>query len=552
MAPYGTTYDDVPSRHSNDETLGWKLPPLWLEIGLVFLVLFVAGGDAAPHRNEAHYLTRLKHFWDPGWCAGDLFLESPDAHFTVVWLFGWVTQFISLEATAWLGRVLTWGLLAWGWTRLSRFVVPRPWIAPLTVALFVTLTEQTHFAGEWVVGGFEAKCIAYAFVFFGLTDWLAGRWNRAWILLGVASAFHALVGGWSVLALLGVWAIVERRRPALPTMLPGLLAGGVISLLGVAPALALTHGVPPELTAEANQIYVFTRLPHHLAPFGQPIDWLVWRILRFAIGLTLFVTLYKKLLRKETGKSYVDRPDALRRLVWFACGLLAIGLGGLLIETLLFNQPAQAASLLRYYLFRMGDIGPAIASSLMIGAWIGRALVDCHPLAPKVTTICVAFAIWGVGGHVVERFKEPAAPADRVMNDPGAWIAMCRWVDTNTPKDSLFLLPRRSHTFKWRTGRPEVVTWKDVPQDPASLVEWHRRNRDVYQIGKWPDGSARWTRSLASLGGNRLRELADTYGADYAIDQAPHRDEGRYARYRASLPVLHRVGPYTLYDLRKQ
>ena len=403
------------------------------------------------------------------------------------------------------------------------------------------------------LGASRQNAWPYAFLFFGLADWLAGRWNRAWILLGVASAFHALVGGWSVVALLGVGTLGfgtlgERLRPALPTMLPGLLTGGVIALLGVLPALALTHNVPSELTAEANQIYVFTRLPHHLAPFNQPIDWLAWRILRFAFGLALFISLYRGLLSKSAS---VDQPEALRRLVGFACGLLAIAAGGLLIEALLFNQPARAAGLLRYYWFRMGDIGPAIASSLMIGAWLGRALTDRHPLAPKVAVICVGLAIWGVGGHVVERFQKPAAPAERDMHDPVAWQEMCLWVDAHTPEGSLFLLPRRSLTFKWHTGRPEVVTWKDVPQDPASLVEWHQRYRDVYQIGEWADGNPRWTRSLASLGSNRLRELAVKYSADFALDQAPKHHAGRYARYRASLPVLHRVGPYTLYDLRE-
>ncbi len=556
--PYGTTVRyDVPRR--NSKTLGLpplrlpplRLPPLWLELGLVFLVFFVAGSDAAPHRNEAHYLTRLKHFWDPGWCAGDLFLESPDAHFTVVWLFGWVTRFASLEATAWIGRVLTWGLLAWGWTRLARLAAPRPWIAPLTAALFVTLTEQTHLAGEWVIGGFEAKCVAYAFLFFGLADWITGRWNRVWILLGIASAFHALVGGWSVVALLGVWAIAEGRRPPWRAMLPGLLTGGVISLLGVVPALALTHDAPPELTAQANQIYVFTRLPHHLAPFSQPSGWLVERILRFAIGLAIFFMLTRQLLGRNANKNSVDQPDALRRLAWFAYGLLAIAAAGLLIEVLLIDQPARAASLLRYYWFRMGDIGPAITSSLMMGAWLGKGLSEHRPRVQAMATACViALAVWGVGQHVVTRFQEPAPPADQRMRDPGAWEEMCEWVRENTPEDSLFLLPRLSHTFKWRTGRPEVVTWKDVPQDPASLVEWHRRARDVYQIGHWPTGEPRWTRSLASLGATRLKELAATYGADFVLDQAPRRDAGRYDRYRASLPVMHRVGPYTLYDLR--
>ena len=48
---------------------------------------------------------RLKHFWNPAWCVGDLFLDSTDTQVLFIWLFGWVTKFVSLTATAWIGRV---------------------------------------------------------------------------------------------------------------------------------------------------------------------------------------------------------------------------------------------------------------------------------------------------------------------------------------------------------------------------------------------------------------------------------------------------------------
>ena len=62
------------------------------EVLLIALVFFVVAGDPAPHTNEPHYLCRLKHYWNPEWCDGDLFLESPEAHLTFVWALGWVTN----------------------------------------------------------------------------------------------------------------------------------------------------------------------------------------------------------------------------------------------------------------------------------------------------------------------------------------------------------------------------------------------------------------------------------------------------------------------------
>src|SRR3990172_2993722 len=83
-----------------------------IEVLLILLVFFALAGDPVPSVNEPHYLCRLKHYWDPAWCVGDLFLDSPDAHGLFVWSFGWVTRLLTLSATAWVGRVLAWSMLA--------------------------------------------------------------------------------------------------------------------------------------------------------------------------------------------------------------------------------------------------------------------------------------------------------------------------------------------------------------------------------------------------------------------------------------------------------
>ena len=60
------------------------------------------------------------------------------------------------------------------------------------------LIERFHMAGEWVIGGVEAKGFAYVLVFLGLEAVVRNRWNRAWLLLGgggrVSRAGRRLVG----------------------------------------------------------------------------------------------------------------------------------------------------------------------------------------------------------------------------------------------------------------------------------------------------------------------------------------------------------------------
>src|SRR6185312_2973761 len=107
------------------------------EIAWIFLIFFLFAGSLPPDVGESHYLVKAKHYWQPAWCAGDLFVESRDAHGTFYWTFGWVTRFCSLTATAWIGRVITWLLLAWSWRRLSWAIVPRPLVSLLSSGLML-------------------------------------------------------------------------------------------------------------------------------------------------------------------------------------------------------------------------------------------------------------------------------------------------------------------------------------------------------------------------------------------------------------------------------
>ena len=180
----------------------------------------------------------------------------------------------------WVGRVLVWLATACAWRRLSRVLLPIPFLCVLTAMGFAFYLESFHLAGEWIIGGVEGKSFAFPLVFWGLSFFFEGKYNRGWILMGLGAAFHALVGGWTVLACLLSW-ILERlfnRRlrgtktffKNLTRMLPGLLIGGLVSLLGVVPALRLDQGATREIIAESRRIYVYERLSHHLVASSLP------------------------------------------------------------------------------------------------------------------------------------------------------------------------------------------------------------------------------------------------------------------------------------------
>ena len=252
-----------------------------VETALVFLIFFIAGAWPVPDVNEAHYLAKAKHYWNPAWCANDFFLNSADAHLAFYWTFGWLTRLLPLPAVAWCGRLLTWGLLAWAWRRLSASLVGGAFYAVFTAALFVTLNERCQMAGEWIVGGVEAKGFAYVLVLLAIEAIVRERWSRAILFLGGATALHVIVGGWATVAALVAW-LASSRRPAWRQLIVPLAGWAVLAAAGLVPAAMLTWGVDPSTVRQANRIYVFERLNHHLLPQAFPQRQVVLHLLLVA------------------------------------------------------------------------------------------------------------------------------------------------------------------------------------------------------------------------------------------------------------------------------
>jgi hypothetical protein len=450
-----------------------------------------------------------------------------------IWAFGWVTRLASLPATAWIGRLLAWAFVAWAWQRLSWRVVPMRFASVLSAALFVTLNAQAQLAGEWVVGGVEAKSFAYGFVLLALRGLVDRRWNRMFLVLGAATGIHPLVGGWSGLVCGGLWAFsLLRGLRKIPTSawrdfpLRGLIGGALLALLGVVPALSLTWNESADVVAEASRIYVFERLPHHLALLALPKEEYTARFVRHGLLLVVLVAL-------GTGL----RHHAVFRIVQFAWGAALLALIGLAIELAWSHEPLFAARLLRYYWYRLSDFGVPAAAALAATALACVAMSQRKAFGTWGLLASVLYTGWYLGDVASKRVLNPVPPADARMADFKAWTDACEWIAANTSATSLFLTPRLNHSFKWRTGRPEVVNRKDIPQDARGILEWNRRIKEIYYYDG-PAGLVGPIDSLGQLGDERVRELARKYGADYVLSDRSQ---------LLSLPRAYRNEEYVVY-----
>lgn len=488
------------------------------EVLLVIGVFFVYAGDPSPSINESHYLVLAKNFWQPQWCGNDLFVSSDKPHILFHATVGALIQLVSLNTSAWIARAAAWILLAVGLRAVCRAVTDRDFACVLVAMVWIAGIEWFNFAGEWVVGGIEAKVPAYGLVLFAMSEMAQGRWGRVWPLLGLASAFHVLVGGWTVIAAMFAYWIVGRGDARPRSQVIPLALGGAISLIGLVPGLQMSAATDPAQSVAAAKIYTYARLSHHLLPTSFPTLWYV-RHAGLVIVTFLIVWPYRRDVR-------------MKPLVWLAIGCLAIAIVGLGVGLLDYWAKELAARFLRYYWFRSTDAIMPITLGLGVAAML-RTATCCYDqqashqklVAPFRRTrfaLATIVSILGLslfshsfidnlrrGIPVSARFDViTAGRMESYESQRDAfldWQNVCNWIDQTFPDDEIFITPRHQQTFKWFAQRAEVVNWKDVPQDADSLVDWYRRFFDIYPRRL---GTVRVTIRYDEL--NRFR---DQYGA---------------------------------------
>jgi hypothetical protein len=476
---------------------------------LLIAALFAAAGAwPVPDVNEAVYLTKARHAADPAWGRGDFFLETPDAHGVFYLLMGPLAAAVPLETAAWIGRVIGWLALAAGFRHAVVPLVAGGWTRLAAAAFFSLALRNTTAAGEWVIGGCEAKVFAWAAVLAALGEIGRGRFAIAFGLCGVATAVHPIVGGWAAVATVVAWLASGRPVPAsgrgvaAAAVVVGLLAAAA----GVVPALGLMAGVDAALRAEAARIYVVERLAHHLLPRTFADGMLARHVLAIAAWW-----LVQRLL---------SATPARGRVTAFTLAGIGIELAGFAIALAEPWAPALVHGLLRYYWFRLADVVVPFALATTVAAALADDAVcaRCLTLRPAVLRTLVALLVVAdvavQSGHWPMPGRTAPAPRSDAKLPAAAWADVCAWVRTHAPPEACFLTPRGAASFTWRTGRREVVSWKNSPQDAASLVEWRTRILDCFSRS---GGLVDMERSTVSLGPARLRAVAARYGADHLI-----------------------------------
>lgn len=540
-----------------------------------FAVVFVVAATSVPGVNESHYLTKARHFFDSSFAPGDLFLDSGNSHYASTLLAGSLSLFMPLGAVAWVGRFLAWGFLSFAWIRFGQSLrIPRV-LAPFALATWILAVDYGNWAGEWAVGGFEGKSLAYPCVLLGIAAVLNDRWERGWVWLACGVLWHPLVGGWAGLSVGLLW-LFSRSAPSFFSQIKWIAVAFAISLLGILPALLGIRGDDP--SAVAAQVHVFFRLDHHLRPttFSESRNWAACvSAALFLVVVAVWFAVKHFALSRQRPQAVADEEE-LRLSLRGSGRLLAIAAFSALFACIGWSidhyiadsnaathQPVLAASLLRFYWLRWADIAVPLAWSA--GLWQGVGFgfdrktessgdVDDEnkvllARARKVGVALLAPTVLGLSAfRTYQGADDTVPPADKLVvetfgerrevewkdgrsNRHVDWLAACEWIRKNTPTDSLWLTPKYQQSFKWHAERAEVVCWKDVPQDVPSVIEWYRRVK-ILTPRVTPSGLVRgWT-------DEEILELKEEFGFEYVlIDRTYYAKHEQPPRFELVYPV---------------
>lgn len=479
---------------------------------LALLVLCLAiHGRPVPAANEFIYLLLPLRQWDGGFLANDWTLAEPwYTHWVFNFLAGPLALVLPVEALGWIGRIASWTASLAALLLLGRRFDLGPVAASAGIALWLIL-GQSLVGGSWMIGTFEAKCVAYLLAVLAVFDLAGGHTRRGSVALGLAFSFHPHVG---LMAGLGAAAgalalrlpVAELARMAGITVLFGL--PGAIPILQV-----VGEGSAPP---EAVRFLAQAKLAVHLDPWTWP---------------RREILLYFTLFAFNAIQAWPARDDPrMRFLLAFEAALAAAFAAGLA------GRAADGWRLLQLTMpFRMGPL----VTLLFFGLHLMRAARRLPELAarPLALGLC-ALSLLGLG-NPLGRFADQLAQTRRAwLERPDDVARALEWVGANTPEDAIVLAPPTRHDAWHLSRRAQVVTW--IGPTAARLGEWHER---VTSLGG--DAAARaepasYKEALDAAFHERdeadMLALARRYGAGYLVSRAHY-----------GLPVVYETGGARVY-----
>lgn len=530
-------------------------------LAVLCLELLLNGNMGRVGWNERDVLPLAKQFAQPSWVPTDWYLNQPAGYrllFQAV--FGQMIAIWGFLATSIIGRLICYGLFAFGLARLGRRLGLSLLLLLLALVLFLhsgcdrfvldrCAYEQGAIAGEWLVGALEAKAVAYSLLPLTIAFMLAGHYRLMALALGVMTSLHVLVGGWTFVAVLG-WMVLNRR--VYPKSGKYFAASFLIYLVasGFAIPAVLEQLTAPPVTGplEPSYIYMALRLTHHLNSLSWPLERWIRPIvlLLLLVGSVVVLQKQRRSARSAALEATVKQTtDAIRLAQLVGIALIPFGLGLLIAP---FDQQGRW---LQYYLFRLGDVLLPLGTCLLLACALEQSIQgNARRMFRLVCLVLLSISLCLQVPGFYQSMLDLRTFPNEIQEVTPAWRNMTRWIRQETPKASIVISPPVEFSnFTWLTERATIAKFKFLPQNPAGILTWYERLSDLGGGETVWDGATRTkdnrdeiedklTAGYNQLSTAQVQALMQKYQADYFVTQQDHALE---------LPIAHRNNRHILY-----
>jgi hypothetical protein len=430
----------------------------WLLLGSLsfFALLLNREGDRFPTGNEFVYLLYFWNAWHPFLPTDWTFQEPTAGHAIFSKSLGWMAVIVPLNAATWIGRIVCWIATFIGLFRVGRHFKIPPWAVWTGIILWL-LQRQSPVTGEWMIGSFEAKVIAYPCLLFAIDAVLMDRTLIAGILCGIAFSYHSAVGMWGGAAL-GVAVLFT--QPILKTAVFS-AAAIVFSLPGLITSWKLIFG-DHRISPDEAKYLTTVALPDCFDAFTFPHTWMVVLAI-----LPFFAWAYTRWQRE-------DRK--IRQLLIFEIALAVFFAFGFFARTIgrfdwveLFPMRVYAVFALLLFFWQMMSVVLSWQKRDRAPRWIWVFATFMFLSMPS-PLLCLR--------DLVATHFPKLAPPNRVFQnadrgDDADFIAAAQWIAKNTSEEDVVIAPPWFNQGFYYIRRPLIANWHAPRYD--QLTDWKNR-----------------------------------------------------------------------------
>ncbi|MGF1937879.1 MAG: DUF6798 domain-containing protein [Nostoc sp. ChiQUE02] len=430
--------------------------------------------------NELDILPLAKQYANPNWVPGDWYLnQSPGYRLIFQILIGNLILAWGFLATSVVGRILCYCLIALGLVLIKRRLGLS--LPLLLLAVFVFMTAQSFAAGELIVSGVQPKVFSYGFVLLAIGAMLSKSYYWMALMLGLATSFHVLVGGWSFLMLL-VLLILRWNTCSMNFRRFGgiVLIYLIASSFSVKAVLEQLFNPQPESPIFTSYIYVFLRLPHHLNPLSWSPSW--WIKLTMYLVVLIITTILLRRIQQSSARNHKSIYDfseqyiaSMRLLDFTIISLIPFFLG---IAVAPFDSNGN---FLQYYPFRVGSAILPLNTCLLFACLLERTFVGKkRQLLLLGSILLLSFLMTKptitFKNQLLSLSQFPSSLQGVSLEEK----SLCAWVRDHTSRDTILISsPASFDSFTWLAERPTIAKFKLFPQNKLGILEWYERMRDL-------------------------------------------------------------------------